>query len=246
MSTEQNEIAATDLVLLYHYIRICLYKHHGRALHPPHLFKDMQSDIWLYAVDKKGITEFNAGSRRYVYLMSQFYPKWIQQYRYHSFREIPLGPKSFQVPATDMTGDIQHDLDLYTPPPEISGKPGQGVVVYFNGGEVKKYTSIKNAYTDLNCGETMFYSWLKHGRPTKRSNKFSHIIKVEYMLNNPFAGSRTKIVKSITLAQWSKREDQEDFEEEDANEYYVLKVYRPSKEGWLIKLPAAKTNPYIK
>jgi len=66
------------------------------------------------------------------------------------------------------------------------------------------------------------------------------------MLTNPINGSKLKITKQISLSSWEKKSDQEDYKWEDGNEFYELYKHIESKEGLLVKLPAAKVNPYIK
>jgi hypothetical protein len=64
--------------------------------------------------------------------------------------------------------------------------------------------------------------------------------------NNPINGSRLKISRQLSLSSWEKKEDKDDYEYEDGNEFYSLYQHKESKEGLLVKLPTAKTNPYIK
>lgn len=64
-------------------------------------------------------------------------------------------------------------------------------------------------------------------------------------INNPFTGKKEK-GRSISLHQWEKLSDKEDYDLEDDNEFYILRRHKESKEGLLVKLPVAKTNQHIK
>jgi hypothetical protein len=74
----------------------------------------------------------------------------------------------------------------------------------------------------------------------------TQIIQHNSMWINPFSGSKVKVTKTITLGQWEKRSDKDDYMEEDVNEYYRLMQHKESKDGLLVRLPSEKTNPYIK
>ena len=74
----------------------------------------------------------------------------------------------------------------------------------------------------------------------------AHYTKNLEMIANPFNAHKLIIKKSITEAQWLKRIDQEDFQEEDYNEFYKLYSHKESGEGLLVKLPVEKENPYIR
>jgi len=76
-------------------------------------------------------------------------------------------------------------------------------------------------------------------------SRVARFTKKLQMLNNPFNGSKVKITKHMSLSNWEKHGD-EDYELEDYNEFYYLYKHKESGEGLLVKVPARRTNPYIK
>lgn len=65
-------------------------------------------------------------------------------------------------------------------------------------------------------------------------------------MGNPFAGSRVKVTKQISLKVWEgKKYDHNDYEEEDYNEFYKLMIHKESGEGLLVRLPECDGNEYI-
>lgn len=79
---------------------------------------------------------------------------------------------------------------------------------------------------------------ISNGLVTKYTKKMTLI--------NPFNGSKLKISRTITKDIWDKKTDKEDYEVEDFNEYMELYRHKESKQGLLVRLPAQKTNPYIR
>ncbi len=146
------------------------------------------------------------------------------------------------VPATDVGGDVQHDLDLLKTQEPVPRTNGRAIAVEYKNGSRAFFESIRGFCRDTGCHETSVIGWLKGRVP---SRKFTHISKIEYMTTNPFAGNKLKVTKVITQNQWDKRADHDDFEEDDYNEFYRLMKHK-SGEGWLIRLPEQATNPYIK
>ena len=63
-------------------------------------------------------------------------------------------------------------------------------------------------------------------------------------ITNPFTGKQEK-GRSISLHQYEKLTDKEDYEYNDENEFYKIYLHKESLETLLVKLPVAKTNPYL-
>jgi hypothetical protein len=226
----------------------------------------MQHDIYLYIVEKKGITEFNAGSKRFIYILAQYHPTYLRRYKYSNVHEVQMpesekgAPLSDTLISTTVGGDIEYDLNIYDNKKkkdneyhdwEYSWSHSRPVMVEFTNGDEKIYPSVRRTQEALGCGPNAINTWLKKSENNEPISKYfnkksGHIKAVRYMtLNNPFSGNKLPIKKVITETQWESREDREDFKLDDHNEYYKLWVHNESNEGLLVRLKQPKEAFYI-
>lgn len=257
----------SELLKIYEYIRFCLLKHQAQYLTKLGTLKDMQHEIFLYVVQKKGITEFNAGARRFIYILAQYHPTYLRNYKYGTSKEtVPISRETDDVifedilASNNVEGDIAYDIALYAEKKkekneikewEYGWSNSRPVLVQFTNGDEKIYPSVGRAREALNCGTMAIYRWLKRSERNEPlssyfNKKSGHIKAVHYMsLNNPFAGSKIPVKRVISETQWDARQDHDDFELEDYNEHYKLWFHKEAQEGLLVRLKQPKEAFYI-
>lgn len=217
----------------------------------------MQHEIFLYLITQKGVTGFNSGSKRFAYILAQFYPTYLRRYRYFNFREVSIdSPGAERVQSIDLTGDVLHDLNLRerieAERRAIETAKASYIEVTYADGSTQKYDDVEAAAADIGCTIGTIYRWLKkgvkwHDNWDSSNAKFKslHLKTVKMLWINPFAGSKLAVTKVVTLKAWEDRVDRDDFEPDDENEYYALKKHKESGEGLLVRFPPKKVNPYL-
>lgn len=250
----------SELVQLYDYIKYCLYAHQAQYLKKLGTLIDMQHDIFLYLVEKKGIVNFNSGSKRFAYILAQYHPTYLRRYKYSRRIEDVLVDEDGETIdygiSNEMSGDVLHDLNLIGNIEVKKGRPGKKIVVEYEYGENEYYDSIQGFATKIGCAEQTVHKWIKNGFSwskdwSKSNGKFKglHIKSIKYMAiySNPFNGSKTVVKKKLSEVAWEKRDDKEEFELEDENEMVKLFVHKESGEGWMVKTKDPKGSEfYIK
>ena len=178
-----------DLLLIYGYIKYCLWQNWGAMSTKDKrlaTIKDMQHDIFLYMIDKKGIKEFNAGSRRLAFLLAKYYPGFLGRHKYSRISEHVLLDLEGNVIEPGVSyfvgGDIQYDLDLLNKPRPLSATSGttaQPILVHYINGEQILFDSIKQ-FCEKECvNHTTVYRWVHYGMPVRfgRKKEFTKIMK---------------------------------------------------------------------
>lgn len=208
----------------------------------------MQHDIFLYLYEKKGIKEFNAGSRRYAYILAKYYPNFLGRNRYShrneqlvaDFDGIPE-PSEFQ---PEITGEIGGTpLGPYLLPHSsrrrIPTSSDKRVDAFFSDGTSRRYAGVVDLIADLGISEFTAYNWLKNGKTQAKSKpKYAYILGIEYVdeqIPNPIAGSKLKPRKRFSLKQFEAVRDQYENSGE-GNETVELYVHKETGDVALVKL----------
>lgn len=220
-----------DLFKLYNYIKYCLYSVHTPQWLAQSEFvsvADLHHDIFVYLVGEKGITTFNSGSRRYVYLLAKYRPITLRKYKY---KQLPI------------IGDTEKlNVCFFDTPFELNTNEGGCVIrknnnttytVEYIDGNVEKY----NHYTELaNClkaNPSTVYRWAHYGTLPKQRPKWAHIKKVSVNYVTGINGYNVKVTKKMNKNQWDKI-DKSKYILDEYNEH--LQFYKHTETGEVIKV----------
>lgn len=214
-----------------------------KSLHFASLFsskyhRDIVHDAWVYYMEKTGLDLFEVqvkdfDSYLYTVIKKAFYRWYYKERRGEKY--LYFSTDTLQS-AMDSPEEITFAHDLYA----ILLDRVKGMESNNNNTKTGRLDEIFRlrsfGYTQQEVAEEL-------GLSKQVINYYNNKIK---MLNNPINGSKLKITKQISLSTWQRKTDREDYELDDHNEFYQVYQHKESKEGLLVRLPAAKTNPYIK
>jgi predicted transcriptional regulator len=207
---------------------------------------DIVHEGWLYYMDKTGDDLFlidlkNESSFLYTVIKKAYY-RWLYKERRgekYFYESTDILCSKFDSPHEQLVGKDLYNM-FYNKLFEAT-KPS----------DKRHYRTDKSRQLPLDIFRLKAegYSQVEIAEELKISkqlvNQYNNKIEAMAWIN-PFNGSKLEVKKTITLSQWEKRMDHEDYEVHDENEYYKLMEHKESKEGLLIRLPEHKVNPYLK
>ena len=190
------------LLKIYRYIRICLYYHHGWEFNRRKMLKDMQHDIFLYLIDKKGKDTLNPQTKRYIFILANYYPIYLKNYKYsRKAEEVLLDIEGEPIePGVSyfINGDVLHDLNLIEAqkPKEVLSAKSNNIrpilITYFDDKQ-EIYDNIEIFSSKEHVRLSTAYMWIRNGVPKRtthsqkrhirlRVGKYDHIKKIEYLV----------------------------------------------------------------
>jgi hypothetical protein len=233
-----------------------------------HYWGDYIHNIWLRYWEKHGLDIFKGKwSNRQIFKMVQneFLNSLYKSDKFDDVIETDLetGDTKEYIPSDEpnaMDHMIYADLDKFIK--EKIVKFAQRRALVKKGNVDSKINNLLTVYEFLKMGHHIYEGTNhfrnkdlakmvgKNGVGAKQLSIFKKQIKEAILMGieqgNPFAGSKVKVSRKITLKEWNEEFKPAHYEQDDENEWYQLMVHKNTGEGLLIRLPGDSENKYIR